>query len=88
MTNKWRVERIPSQPPTRDEETNHITIPVWITHDGRHKADAKLTLLPSEAVALFDQLGGLLRDRTARSNALNNQGSVLAPGVTLVRHEE
>lgn len=54
-----RVDRIPSKP-VRLTEAGRIALPLWVLRDGRHLGDAELVLTHDEAVALRDELTGLL----------------------------
>jgi hypothetical protein len=60
-----RVDRIPGLPP-RLTDDGHLAIPLWALRGGRHIGDADLTLAPSEAELLRDQLSALLAERGPR----------------------
>ncbi|NGO70739.1 hypothetical protein [Streptomyces boncukensis] len=44
----WRIDRIPSKRVSVTDD-NRVRLPLWILRDGRHAADAPLTLSRVEA---------------------------------------
>jgi len=56
----WRVHRIPGKRATPTD--NGVLVPLWLVHDGLHKADADIHLSPDEAEQLHAELCYVLGD--------------------------
>lgn len=50
----WRVDRIPGKRVTATDDG--VRLPLWLLHDGEHKADTLFRLSPSEAEQLHAEL--------------------------------
>ncbi|MFD7922956.1 hypothetical protein ACFV3R_27520 [Streptomyces sp. NPDC059740] len=50
----WRIDRIPGKRVSADESGLHL--PLWLLHDGRHKADVTLRMSYAEAEHLHAEL--------------------------------
>jgi hypothetical protein len=64
--NCWRIERIPGRPAHRTE-TGRIELPLWLSRNGRHVADASLTMTLDEAAELRAHLDQLIYGDTGTS---------------------
>lgn len=80
----WRVDPIPSCPAYQDG-AGHTRIPVWLTKNGRHVADAEMILLPAAAELLAERLTNALCGFHSTLRALVHAHAMAkGPGVTVI----
>ena len=81
----WRLEPSPGREVHRNA-SGTIRVPIWISRDDKHVADADLVLLPSEAQLMSDRLATAVGGMRSIMQELFRDSPVVAsgPGITLI----